>query len=94
MVLYDPETRMWARAGHAAFVHTEEDYEAIANLVAEEISSNPFWVKNPQFSTRLFEEATKRYFEERDYGSTVDQARYEASYEVTRLGYMLEHEGA
>lgn len=94
VVLYDPETRMWARAGHAAFVHTEEDWEAISSLVAEEISSNSFWVKHPELGSRLFEEATKRYFEERDYGSTVDRARYEASYEVTRLGYMLEQEGA
>lgn len=94
VVLYDPDTNTWARAGHAAFVHTEEDWEEIANVVAEEVASNPFWVKNPQYSTRLFEEAAKAYFEARDYGSTTDQARYEASSEVTRLGYVLEREGA
>lgn len=94
VVLYDPDTNTWARAGHAAFVHTEEDWEEIANVVAEEISSNPFWVKHPQASTRLFEEAAKVYFEARDYGGTIDQARYEASSEVTYLGYRLEHEGA
>ena len=92
VVLYDPETHTWDKAGHAKFFHTEDDYEAIANLVAEEISSNTFWIKHPELSTRLFEEATRAYFENRDYGSSVDTARYEASHEVSRIAYLLERE--
>lgn len=93
VVLYDPETHTWDKAGHAKFYHTEDDYEAIAHLVAEELSSNTFWIKHPELSTRLFEEATRAYFENRDYGSSVDDARYEASCEVTRIAYLLEREG-
>lgn len=93
VVLYDPETHVWEKAGHAQFVHTEDDYETIAGLVAEEISSNTFWVKHPQLSTKLFEEASRVYFEARDYGMPINDARYEASYELTRIAYLMQREG-
>ena len=95
VVLYDPETRTWARAGHAKFTHTEEDYEAIACVISEEVSNNPlFWVKHTDLLNRLGECVTEAYFEERDYGTPVNYARYTASHEASRLAYELESEEA
>lgn len=95
VVLYDPETRTWARAGHAEFYHTEEDYEAIAGAISEEVSNNPlFWTKHTEYLTRLGECIKEAYFEERDYGVTVDDARYTASHAASRLAYELESEEA
>lgn len=92
VVLYDPETRTWARAGHAEFIHTEEDYEAIACVISEEVSNNPvFWATHTEFLSQLGECVKEAYFEERDYGMPVDQARYEASYAAYTLVYELEH---
>lgn len=95
VVLYDPETRTWERAGHAKFVHTEEDYEAIACVISEEVSNNPmFWVKHTELLNRLGECVTEAYFEERDYGMPVNDARYTASHAASRLAYELESEEA
>lgn len=95
VILYDPETRTWARAGHAEFIHSEEDYEAIAGAISEEVSNNPlFWAKHTDFLNRLGECIKEAYFEERDYGVTVDMARYKASCQAYGLAYELEHEEA
>lgn len=95
VVLYDPETRTWARAGHAEFYHTEEDYEEVAEVISEELSNDPvFWAKHTELLSRLGECAKEVYFEERDYGASVDHASYEASYKVYNLKTELEREEA
>ena len=95
VVLYDPETRTWERAGHAEFTHTEEDYEAIACVISEEVSNNSvFWATHTELLSQLGDHVKEAYFEERDYGMPVNQARYEASHEASRLAYELESEEA